>query len=95
MEQAEDLVEDTRVKLEYCMRIYTVSHLNSSNMDQHSTEIHAIHQILLDLNVEIRKLVRKFSSQLGEAKVDELKAEIPLLEEKFIVYRDSFVLKLA
>ena len=95
MEQAEDLVEDTRVKLEYCMRIYTVSHLNSSNMDQHSTEIHAIHQILLDLNVEIRKLVRKFSSQLGEEKVDELKAEIPLLEEKFIVYRDSFVLKLA
>ena len=33
MEQAEDLVEDTRVKLESRMRMYTALHLDSSNVD--------------------------------------------------------------
>ena len=94
MEQAEDLVEDTRIRLESRMRMYTVSDLNSSNVDQHASEINEIRSIILELNVAIGKLVRKFSSQLGHERVNELKSEIPLLEEKFVVYRDSFVSKL-
>ena len=95
MEQAEDLVEDTRVKLESRMRMYTASHLQSSNVDQHESEMKEIHSTILELNVAIAKLVRKFSAQLGQERVNELKAEIPVLEDKFVVYRNSFVLKLA
>ena len=94
MEQAEDLVEDTRVKLESRMRMYTASHLKSSNVDQHASEIEKIHSTILELNVAIEKLIRKFSAQLGQERVNELKAEIPLMEEKFVVYRDSFESKL-
>ena len=46
MEQAEELVDDSRCKLELRMRLYTVSHLNSVNMDQHTSEIKDIQQIL-------------------------------------------------
>ena len=94
MEQAEDLVDDTRVKLEFRMRMYTVLHLDSYNLDQHESEIKEIRSIILELNVAITKLVKKFSAQLGQQRVNELKAEIPLIEEKFVVYRDSFKSKL-
>ena len=53
MEQAEDLVEDTRVKLESQMRMYTALHLDSSNLDQHESEIKEIRSIILELNVAI------------------------------------------
>ena len=69
MEQAEDLVEDTRVKLETQMRMYTASHLKSSNVDQHESEIKEIHSTIVELNVAIAKLVRKFSAQLGQERV--------------------------
>ena len=62
MEQAEDLVEDTRIKLESRMRVYTASHLKSSNVDQHEVEMDKIHSTLLELNVAIGKFVRKFGS---------------------------------
>ena len=94
MEEAEDLVEDTRVKLEFRMRTYTALYLDSSNVDQHASEMEKIHSTFLELNVAITKLVRKFSSQLGQERVNELKAEIPLLEEKFVAYRESFKSKL-
>ena len=94
MEQAEDLVEDTRITLESLMRVYTASHLKSSNVGQHEIEMGKIHSTLLKLNVAIEKLVRKFSSQLSQERVNELKAQIPLFEEKFVVYRDSFDSKL-
>ena len=56
MEQAEDVVEDTRIKLESQIRMYTVSHLNSSNVDQHASEIDKIHSTILELNVAIGNL---------------------------------------
>ena len=63
-------------------------------MDQHANEMDKIHATILELNVAITKLVRKYSSQLGQERVNELKAEIPLLEEKFVAYRESFKSKL-
>ena len=94
MEQAEDLVDDTRRELEQKMRLYTVSHLDSVNVDQHANEIKETEQILKNFNHAIGKLVKKFSSQLGQERVNALNAEIPLFEEKFMVYRESFKPKL-
>ena len=94
MEQAEDLVDETRSKLELRMRLYTLSHLNSVNMDLHTNEIQNTQQILENLNEAIRKLIKKFSPQLGQERVGALKTELCLFEEKFVVYRESFVPKL-
>ena len=53
-----------------------------------------LNSTFVELNVAITKLVRKFSSHLGQERVNELKAEIPLLGEKFVAYRESFKSKL-
>ena len=64
MEQAEELVDDTRRKLEQHMRLYTVSHLNSVNMDQHASEIKETQQILTNLIHANGKLVKKFFAEV-------------------------------
>ena len=77
------------------MRLYTVSHLDNVNVDQHASEIKETEQIIKNLTHAIRKLVKKFSSQLGQDRVNALNAEIPVFEEKFMVYRESFKPNLA
>ena len=91
MEQAEELVDDLRIQLEQRMRLYLASHLNSVTMDQHTRVIENTQQILESLTKAITKLVKKFSPHLGEEKVRALNAEILQFEEKFVVYRESFV----
>ena len=73
------------------MRMYTVTDLNSVNVDQHASEMKEMQQILMNLIHAVGKLVKKFSSQLGQERVNALNAEIPLFEQKFKVYRESFV----
>ena len=90
MEQAEDLVDETKSKLELRMNLYTPSHLNSVNMDLHASEIQKTQEILENLSEAIRKLIKKFSPQLGQERVSALKTESCLFEEKFVVYRESF-----
>ena len=70
--------------------LYTVSHLNSVTVDQHAKVIDNIQQILENLTQAITKLVKKFSSHLGQERVSALNAEILQFEEKFVVYRESF-----
>ena len=77
------------------MNLYTPSHLNSVNMDVHTSEIQKTQEILENLSEAIRKLIKKFSSQLGQERVSALNAEFLQYMEKFVVYRESFVPKLA
>ena len=77
------------------MNLYTPSHLNSVNMDLHTSEIQKTQEILENLSEAIRKLIKKFSPQLGQERVSALNAQFLQYMEKFVVYRESFVPKLA
>ena len=84
------MIEDMRSRLEHRMRMYTLSHLNSGNLEHHENKIKEREQLLEDLSSATRKFIKKFSSQLGQDRVNALNAEISLSEEKFMVYRESF-----
>ena len=90
MEQAEEVVEDKLCILRYRMRMYPVSHLFSGNMDQHDDKIDKREQMLEDLLLSFRNLIRKFPSLLAQEKTIELQNQITAMEQEFLVYKDSF-----
>ena len=90
MEQAEEVVEDKLCTLRYRMRMYPVSPLFSGNMDQHDDKIDKREQMLEDLLLSFRNLIRKFPSLLAQEKTIELQNQITAMEQEFLVYKDSF-----
>ena len=90
MEDAEEILEDLRTKLEYRMEMYTLSHLNSGNLKHHANKMEEREQVLEDLTLAIRKFTRKFSSQLGQERVDEIKSQLSTKKNEFLLYRESF-----
>ena len=63
MEDAEEILADMRTKLEYRMRMYTVAHLNSGNLEHHANKMEERELILENLNLSTRKFIGKFSFQ--------------------------------
>ena len=94
MEQAEVLLKRKRRILEHRMRIYTTSQLNSTNFDLHEAEMKETQQFLLDLILSIEEHIDLFSHNLSQERIAALNSEVPALENKFVVYKDSFVTKL-
>ena len=94
MEQAEVLLKRKRRTLEHRMRIYTASQLNSTNFDLHDAEMKETQQFLLDLILSIEEHIDLFSHNLSQERIAALNSEVPALENKFVVYKDSFVTKL-
>ena len=93
MEDAEEMIEDMRSRLEHRMRMYTLSHLNSGNLEHHENKIKEREQLLEDLSSATRKFIKKFSSQLGQERVMEVKVQLSAKEDEFLVYRESFYMK--
>ena len=94
MEQAETNLKRKRRLLEHRMRIYTVSQLNSANVGLHENAIEKIQDLLSDLILTIEEHIDEFSPHLGQERVAELNSEVSTLENRFLVYTDSFVPKL-
>ena len=90
MEDAEEILADMRTKLEYRMRMYTVAHLNSGNLEHHANKMEERELILENLNLSTRKFIGKFSSQLCQERVDEIKTQLSVKENEFLIYRESF-----
>ena len=94
MEQAEEALDDKLSLLRLRMRMYQVSQLNSGNLDQHEAKMKDREQVFEDTHLAMRKLIQKFSSQLSQERVSELKNQIPSLEQEFLIYMESFASKL-
>ena len=95
MEDAEEMIEDMRSRLEHRMRMYTLSHLNSGNLEHHENKIKEREQLLEDLSSATRKFIKKFSSQLDQERVMEVKVQLSAKEDEFLVYRESFYTKVS
>ena len=94
MEQAEVNLKRKRRLLEHRMRIYTVSQLNSANVNLHENAVEKIQDILSDLILAIEEHIEEFSPHLGQERIAQLNSEVSTLENRFLVYTDSFVPKL-
>ena len=94
MEQAEANLKRKRRLLEHRMRIYTVSQLNSANVNLHEAVIKELQDLLTDLIVNIEEHIDEFSAYLSQENVFTLNSAVSTLESKFLVYMDSFVSKL-
>ena len=55
------------------MRMYPNSHLNAGTIDQHEAKVKEREQMLKDTAIAIRTHLRKFSSQIAQEKMNELK----------------------
>ena len=76
------------------MRMYTVSQLNNANVNLHETVIKEIQELLTDLIITIEEHINEFSPHLSQEIVSALNSEVSTLESSFVMYMDSFVLKL-
>ena len=94
MEQAEEALNDKLSLLKLRMRMYLVSHLNIGNVDQHEAKMKEREQVFEDIHLVRGKLIQKFSSQLSQERSNELENQTSLLEQEFLVYRESFASKL-
>ena len=93
MEQDEENLQNETVRLKYRMRIYNPSHLNSVNLDQHENKMKEREEVLENLNIATLRFITKFSSQLGQEKINEVKSQLSSLEAEFLVYRENFLSK--
>ena len=94
MEQAEEALNDKLSLLKLRMRMYLVSHLNIGNVDQHEAKMKEREQVFEDIHLVSGKLIQKFSSQLSQERSNQLENQTSLLEQEFLVYRESFASKL-
>ena len=90
MEDAEEIIDDLRMKLDYRMEVYNLTHLNSGNLKHHGTKMAEREQVLEELSLATGKFMRKFSSQLSQERVDEIKGRLSTKKTEFIDYRESF-----
>ena len=94
MEQAEEALNDKLSLLKLRMRMYLVSHLNFGNVDQHEAKMKEREQVFEDIHLVSGKLIQKFSFQLSQERSNELENQTSMLEQEFLVYRESFASKL-
>ena len=94
MEEAVDILEEKLNLLKHRMRMYPVSHLHAGNVDQHESKMKDREQLLEEIFLANSKLLKKFSSQLGQERTNELKDKIPTIEKEFLAYVESFASKL-
>ena len=76
MEHAETNLKRKRRLLEHRMRTYTVSQLNSANVNLHETAIEKIHDLLSDLILTIEEHLDEFSPHLGQERIVQLNSAL-------------------
>ena len=71
-----------------------IKQFNSGSLVHHEAKMKDREQVFEDTHLAMRKLIQKFSSQLSQERVSELKNQIPSLEQEFLMYMESFTSKL-
>ena len=95
MEEHEENLQREIIRLKHRMRIYTPSHLDSENFDQHEIKMRERGEVLENLDITTQMFVMKFSSQLGQERITTVKNQFSTLEREFLIYRESFKSKVA
>ena len=76
------------------MQMYTVSQLNSANVNLHEAVMKELQELLTDLIIAIEEHVDEFSLNLSQESISSLNSEVSTLQSNFLIYMDSFVSKL-
>ena len=95
MEQHEENLQKEIIRLKHRMRIYTPSHLDCENFDQHEIKMRERGEVLENLDIATQMFVMKFSSQLDQERITTVKNQLSTLEREFLIYRESFKSKVA
>ena len=75
------------------MQMYTVSQLNSANVNLHEAVMKELQELLTDLIIAIEEHVVEFSLNLSQESISSLNSEVSTLQSNFLIYMDSFVSK--
>ena len=76
MEQEEENLQREILRLKYRIRTYSPLHLNSGNLDEHESKMKERDEVLENLSISTQMFISKFSSQLGQEKVNDVQSQL-------------------